>query len=176
MMKHIAVALDRVAQANGMAPYLFSVARPGAEIVFLIRAKARRAVWLQARMTAISTHQSSAVEVCEREWRLAMNDEKRAAEQKLEALRSALLRQGAETDVRIYTGSLNKALRDMGGNHRSSFALLRPRNDWLLARFARAVLTRAGVCLSNGVSGASLVFWNDAQNASLAANNDLKIQ
>jgi len=142
MMKHIVVALNSVTQAKSMAPYLLSLARPGTKIDFLIPTKARKAVSLQARMAALLTQNSLAMEVCERQWELEANHEKRAVEQKLEGLRLALHRQGTETELWIYNGSLKKVLKHIPGNYPDSFAVLRPRKNSLVAQFLRAILSR----------------------------------
>ncbi|HEX7232851.1 MAG TPA: hypothetical protein VF452_20865 [Candidatus Binatia bacterium] len=176
MMKQIAVALDSIAQANCIAPYLLTIARPGTNIVFFVRTKARKAVWLQARMTAIVTQNTLAVEVCERQWEFEMNCAKRAAEQKLEALRLALIKQGSETEVWIYTGSLRKPLKRMAGSHPESFALLRPRKESLAEQLLRPILTWVGLSVTNGISKASLAFSSAGSYGSWEGNNDGNIK
>jgi hypothetical protein len=176
MMKHIAVVLNSVTQADSMAPYLFSVARPGTRIVFLIPTKASKSVWLQARMTALVSQNSLAVEVCERQWDFETNHEKRAAEQKLEALRLALLRQGAETEIWIYTGSVRKPLKRMEQSHPGSFAVLRPRKEWLAQQLVRPILTRVGLSLTNGPARALLAFGGGGRTASWARTDDIDVK
>ena len=56
MIQHITGALDGPDQAAWVAPYLSSIAQPGVKIDFLIPIKARRAVWLLARTTALSAY------------------------------------------------------------------------------------------------------------------------
>ena len=137
MMNHIAVALDSAAQAASMAPYLLTVAQPGTSIFFLIPTKARNPAWLQARMAALLTQNFLPVKICEEQWELEMNREKRAAEQRLKPLRLALSKEGTDTEIWIYTSSLRKALKFLGRNYPGSFAVLRPANiGWQKSSFA----------------------------------------
>jgi hypothetical protein len=159
MVKHIAVVLDSCTQANSIAQHLLTMARPGTRIFFLIPTKTRKAVWRQACMAALLTQNSLAVQVCERQWEIETNHENRAIEQKLETLRLALLRQGTETELWIYTGSLKKALKHIEGDYPDSFAVLHPCKVSLAERFLRGILNRVG--FTNSVSKASLAFRSD---------------
>lgn len=172
VVKHIAVILNHTDQVSRLEPYLLGTARPGSQIVFLVRTKARRSVWLQAQMTALSEHHSSAVQVCENRWRFELSHEKQAAERKLSALRSNLLANGVESDVRLYAGRIDKALKDLGATRKGSFAVLRPRDDWPPARLVRKLLVGFGVRRHSSMSRAHLAFSGNTAQPPLATPGD----
>ena len=156
MMNCIAVALDSVAQAKRIAPYLSSVARPGVKIDFLILAKARRPVWLLACTTALSLHNRSSVAVFEQRWGFEVEEERLQAERKLANLSEWLRHQGAESTVRVYSGSLKRMLGELRESAPGSFVVLHPQKDWLLKNAVRAILTKTGLRAPIEVSRASL--------------------
>lgn len=158
MIQHIAVVLDGPEQADRIAPYLSSFAQPGVKIDFLIPAKARQAVWLLARTTALSTHNSSAVALFEQQWDLELNDEKRITERQLTPLSDSLRDQGASIAVRLYSGSSRRALAQLHESHPQSLLILYPQKDWLLGNALRAVKTKIGVRSPTPMSKVSLAF------------------
>jgi len=156
MMKHIAVALAAVAQAESMAPYLHTIARPGTKIDFLIPANARRPVWLLARTTALSLHNRSTVAVFEQRWASEVEEERLLAERMLAKLRESLRDEGAATAVRLYSGSLKKTLAELRAITPESLAVLYPQKDWPLENAVRAILTKTWLCAPTEESKAFL--------------------
>jgi len=157
-MKQIVVVLDSLAQVDQVAPYLSDVVQPGIEIEFLIYTKPRRSAWLQAHITALSTDNSRAVEICEQEWRFDVAQEKYLAERKLAPLREALLSQGCKNELSLYTGSLKRALSQLRERQPGLIIVLRPRKSSLLERKILTILRKVGLRVSADVSKASLAF------------------
>ena len=156
MIQRIAVVLDGHADPEQITPYLSGIVRPGLMIDFLIPAKARQAVWLMARTTALSTHNSPTVAIFQQRWGLELEAEKLVAERKLAPLSDSLSNQGAATAVRLYSGSLKKTLAQLPLNHPESLMVMRPEKNWLLRRALRTLLTRIGLSSSFPTSKVSL--------------------
>jgi hypothetical protein len=104
-----------------------------------------------------------------------MNLKKNAAEQKMEALRLALLRQGAATEIWIYTGSLRKLLKRMEDSHSGSFAVLHARKESVAEQLVRPILSCLGLSLTNNVAKASLAFSSGVQSGSWAGTNEMDV-
>jgi len=158
MIQHIAAVLDSPEQADRIVPCLRSITQPGVKIDFLIPANTRRAIWLIARTTALSTHNSSTVAVFEQQWRLEAEEERLAAERKLAPLREMLKERGAVSTLRLYSGSLKRALAELREIHPELLLVLRPEKGWLVGNLVRAILTTTGLRASTEVSKVSLAF------------------
>ena len=165
MIQHIAVALDGPEQADRIAPCLSNIVQPGVVIDFLIPAKARQAVWLLTRTTALATHNSSTVTVFEQQWGLALEEEKLIAERKLAQLSDSLRNHGAATAVRLYSGSLKKTLAQLRQSHPESLLVLHPLNGWPLGRAVRAMLTKIGLRSPVIISTVSLTYQTHMRRA-----------
>jgi hypothetical protein len=158
MIQYNAVVLDAPEQADRIASYLSSIARPGVKIDFLIPAKARRPVWLLARTTALSPHNRSTVAMFERRWGFEAEEERLLVERKLAKLSESLRNQGAAAAVRLYSGSLKRTLADLQRSNPQSLVVLHPQKSWLLENALRAILKKIGLCSLGKISKVSLTF------------------
>lgn len=151
MMKRIAVAVDRVDQAASNALCLKDMVQPGTVVDLLLPARAQRSNWAVAWLTAVATHQASAVQASERQWTLEIADELESAERALAPLRNALTAAGAELRLHLYTGALRNALADLREIHEEPFVIMRLRKDrgmrkvFSLARKAFGLLPKPSV-------------------------------
>jgi len=158
MLKHTAVVLDSVAQADQVARYLSDIVQPGIKIEFLIHTKPRRMSWFLASISGMFIDNSRAVDICEQEWRFNLAREKHFAERKLATLREALVNQGCASELLLYTGSTNRALAQVGKRQPGAIIVLRPRRISLLETRFRNILRKVGLNIATDVSKASLAF------------------
>lgn len=137
MKKHIFIALHNIDRAEHLLPYLNDIARPDTQFDIFIRTKASNWSWLQARLTALEVNHSGAVQFCQRGWCDQIDRERHAAERKLSTVKQDLLGKGADIQVRIYSGSLKRALKEFVRDHQSSQIVMPMSCRWTATRLLR---------------------------------------
>jgi hypothetical protein len=120
MKKHIFIALDNIDRAEHLMPYLEDIAGSDTKFEIFIRTKASNWSWLQARLAALEVNTSGAVQFCQNAWCDQIERERHAAESKLKAMKQAVLGKSADIQVRIYSGSLKRALKEFVRHHQGS--------------------------------------------------------
>ena len=145
MMKNIAVALTGVDQVQRVPADLTESVQPGTTVDFLIPTKVRKAVWAHAQLTALVSHDSIAVRICEQQWRFEIEREQDAAERRVAPLREALAAKGADLRIHIYAGSLKKVLKDLLEIRRAPFVVICVREEWRWLKALRVRLASLGL-------------------------------
>lgn len=145
MMKHIAVALDRVEQATSNALCLKDMVQPGTTVFLLLRAQARQSNWPLAYLTASATHESTAVKACAQQWGSEITREQENAERTLVPLRAALASAGAELRLHLYTGPLRRALAELREMHDVPLVVMHLREETGLRKVFRLTRKALGI-------------------------------
>jgi hypothetical protein len=143
-MLNIAIALSSVDQVERVPADLIDSAEPGTSVDLLIRTKPRRAIWMQAQLTALSTHHSTAVKICDQQWRFEVESEHKLAERSCAPLRAALAAKNVDLRIHIYAGAFKKSLKHLMAIRGAPFFVVCVRKDCRLLKTLRVGLTSLG--------------------------------
>ncbi|MGH7835006.1 MAG: hypothetical protein ACREQK_15285 [Candidatus Binatia bacterium] len=116
MKDQILVPLKRRNQIEEVMPYIEKIARPGMNVVFLIRASCTNWPWTEALLAAMHTGNAAALQNCDVILGFEYERQKRLAEESLQGFNQRLGRKGVQTHVRIYAGPLKRTLRNSTRN------------------------------------------------------------
>ena len=111
MSKKILVPLGRNDRTEEMIPYIEKVARPGMNVVFLVRYPVDGFIWAKEEDGMSAALQAREL-VNYYSWENSLEN----AKGKLSPVCEALRAKGVEGTVDVYAGSLKKALRSQMGN------------------------------------------------------------
>jgi hypothetical protein len=116
MKDHILVPLKRRDQIEEVLPYIEKIARPGIDVVFLIRSSSTNWPRMEALLAAMHTGNAAALQNCEGILGFEYERQKRLAEESLQGFNQRLARKGVQTHVKIYAGPLKRTLRNSSRN------------------------------------------------------------
>ena len=145
MMLNIAVALSSVDQVKQVPADLIDSAEPGTSVDLLIKTKARRAIWMEAQLTALSTHHSTAVKIYDQQWRFEVEREQKLAERSCAPLRAALAAKNVDLRIHIYSGAFKNSLKHLMAIRGAPFLVVCVRKDCRLLKTLRLGLTSLGL-------------------------------
>jgi hypothetical protein len=114
MKDQILVPLEHRDQIGEVIPYIEKIARPGMDVVFLIRSSSIHWSRMEALLAALHTGNAVNLQNCEVNMGFEYERQKRLAEESLQGFSRRLVREGIQTRVKIYTGSLKRILRNSG--------------------------------------------------------------
>jgi len=112
MADSILVALDETQHIYRFMPHLKSTARPGDNIIFLVRTATSTWGDVETHLPMVETGNITAGEYRGSAWRFNVEQEKQKAERELEWVCQALGRTRINAEVRMYAGGLSKAVRE----------------------------------------------------------------
>jgi hypothetical protein len=112
MADSILVALNQTQLIDQFMPYLKLNAEPGTKLVFLVRTETSNWGNVEGHLPMVETGSITGREYRETAWRFNIDREKERAERKLASACAALRRKGVNPEVKMYAGSLSKALRE----------------------------------------------------------------
>jgi hypothetical protein len=109
MKDQILVPLERRDQIEQVMPYIEKIARPGMDVVFLIRSSSTSWPRMEALLAAMHTENPAALQKQEGIMGFEYERQKRLAEEDLQRFNQRLGK-GVQTRVKIYAGRLKRAL------------------------------------------------------------------
>jgi len=139
MSETILVPIKGRGEIEQIVPYLEKITRPGTRVVFLIRYPADGLNWLAAYSGTMETGVQEVLMANTVSERLAWEEQKRLAEERVFQACKRLRKGGADVDVHVYTGSLRKTLTDRAVYGNSSLILI-PAKDGRLRSLLRGVI------------------------------------
>lgn len=117
MAKTILVPIKRNDKVEEFLPYIEKVARPGSQVIFLTSYPVGQwQTWLRDHRVTTESLEKARLAGRQIMERYCWDTQRILAEQQLSPCRESLQRQGVETSVNLYTGSLRKLLREYEGN------------------------------------------------------------
>jgi len=108
----ILVALEQTERIDQFLPYLGMTTQPGTKLVFLVCTATANWGDVESHLPMIETGSITEREYWENAWRFNIDREKERAERNLASACGALRRKGVNIEVKMYAGSLSKALRE----------------------------------------------------------------
>jgi nucleotide-binding universal stress UspA family protein len=116
MKDQILVPLKRRDQIEEVMPYIEKIAKPGMNVVFLIRSSFTNWPRMEAHLAAMHTGNAAPLQDCEAILRFEYERQKRLAEESVQRFDQRLGRKGVQTHVKIYGGRRKRILRNSTRN------------------------------------------------------------